>query len=282
VTGKPTLTLIPAFTHKTYDGTHLYAKNELVLTPELEALLALGYTYEVTVSGTRLEVGESTAVINGFTLHDPAGKDVTSAFRLVKESGLLVVTPAAVEVMLYPVVKTYDGRPAVWGDGDYAILTLPDGVTLSLTVTIPADGIGIMSLSALNRNADACAVYTLTRNGEDVTADYAVVFTLPEGLEETPVLTVNPRAIELTASSATRVENGDPLTAPTVYLTKGSLAAGHTLTAAATGAQTEVGESTNTVSSYRILDADGRDVTSLYRVTTVEGTLTVLPDPDVA
>jgi hypothetical protein len=153
---------------------------------------------------------------------------------------------------------------------------------LSLTVTIPADGIGIMSLSTLNRNADACAIYTLTRNGEDVTAGYAVVFTLPEGLEETPVLTVNPRAIELTAASATRVENGDPLTAPTVYLTKGSLAAGHTLTAAATGAQTEVGESTNTVSSYRILDADGRDVTSLYRVTTVEGTLTVLPDPDVA
>ena len=282
VTVKPTLTLIPAFTHKTYDGTHLYAKNELVLTPELEALLALGYTYEVTVSGTRLEVGESTAVINRFTLRDPAGTDVTSEFRLVKESGLLVVTPAAVEVMLYPMVKTYDGRPAVWGDGDYAILTLPDGVTLSLTVTVPADGIGIMSLSTLNRNADACAVYTLTRNGEDVTAGYAVVFTLPEGLEETPVLTVNPRAIELTAASATRVENGDPLTAPTVYLTKGSLAAGHTLTAAATGAQTEVGESTNTVSSYKILDADGRDVTSLYRVTTVEGTLTVLPDPDVA
>jgi hypothetical protein len=41
---------------------------------------------------------------------------------------------------------------------------------LSLTVTIPADGIGIMSLSALNRNAATCAVYTLTRNGEDVTA----------------------------------------------------------------------------------------------------------------
>ncbi len=277
---RPTLTLIPAFAHKTYDGTYLTATGELVLTPELEALLALGYTYKATVSGTRLEVGESASVVSRFTLCDPNGTDVTDSFRLVKESGLLVVTPAAVEVMLYPVTKTYDGAPAVWGDGDYTVLTLPDGVTLTLAVTIPADKVGAVSLSALNRHAANYAAYTLTRNGEDVTSNYDLIFTLPDGMEETPVLTVTPRALQLTAASETRIYDGEALTNPTVYITKGSLAAGHTLIATASGTQTEIGSSANAVSSYKILDAEGRDVTSLYRVTTVDGQLTVLAVPD--
>ena len=272
---KATLTLIPAFAHKTYDGTYLYAKNELVLTPELEALLSLGYTYEVTVSGTRLEVGEGTSVVSDFTLYDADGNNVTSSFRLVKENGLLAVTPAAVEVMLYPVAKSYDGAPAVWRDGDYAILNLPEGVTLTLTVTLPADGIGYITLSELNRRADACAVYTLTQNGADVTANYRLIFAIPTGMEETPVLTVTHRALELTAASDIRVYNGEALTNSTVYVTKGSLAAGHTLIASATGSRTQVGQSVNAVGKVTILDADGNDVTALYRVTKVDGQLRV-------
>jgi hypothetical protein len=277
---RPALTLIPAFAHKTYDGTYLTATGELVLTPELEALLALGYTYKATVSGTRLEVGESTSVVSSFTLYDPKGTDVTDSFRLVKESGLLVVTPASVEVLLYPIVKTYDGRPAVWGEGDYTVLTLPDGVTLTLAVTLPADGVGAVSLSTLNRRAAEYAAYTLTQNGEDVTSRYRLIFTLPEGMSETPVLTVTPRSLQLTAASETRIYDGETLTNPTVYITKGSLAAGHTLAASASGTQTEIGSSANIVTSYKILDAEGRDVTSLYRVTTVDGQLTVLAVPD--
>ena len=279
-TTKPTLTLIPAFTHKTYDGTYLYAKNELVLTPELEALLAMGYTYEVTVSGSGLNAGEYATVVSDFILYDPNGNDVTGDFRPIKESGLLLVTPAAVEVMLYPATKTYDGAPALWSDGDYAVLSLPDGATLTLTVTLPADFIGYITLSELNRHTDAYAAMTLTQNGEDVTANYALVFTLPSGMEETPVLTVTPRAVQLTAASETRVENGEPLSNSTVYLTKGSLVEGHTLVAIATGAQTEAGSSVNRVSAYTVTDADGNDVTALYSVTTVDGELTVLPDPD--
>ena len=99
-------------------------------------------------------------------------------------------------------------------------------------------------------------------------------------MEETPVLTVTPRALQLTAASETRIYNGEALTNPTVYITKGSLAAGHTLTATASGTQTEIGSSANAVSSYKILDAEGRDVTSLYRVTTISGQLTVLAVPD--
>ena len=232
------------------------------------------------MAGSQLNVGESATAVSGFTLLDPDGKDVTSDFRLVKESGLLQVTPAAVEVMLYPVTKSYDGVPALWRDGDYAVLSAPDGVTITLTVTLPADRIGILTLSELNRHISAYVDWSLTQNGTDVTANYALVFTLPTGMEETPVLTVTARAIQLTAATETRVENGRPLSNSTVYLTKGSLVAGHTLVATASGTQATVGSSSNTVSTYNILDADGRDVTSLYRVTTVDGLLTVLPATD--
>lgn len=276
VTQKPVLELIPAFTHKVYDGTYLYAAQELTLTPSLEALLQLGYTYTVRVSGAIKEIGDGASAIGEFTIYDPTGKDVTDDFRIVKRSGLMRVTRPAVEVLLYPLTKSYDGCPALWSEGDYTVLALPDSVTLTLTVTVPADKLGFVTLSELNQGLGLYAVYRLEKNGADVTADYDLVFTLPDGMEDTPVLTVTPRPIELTAASETRVDDGKPLTNGTVYLTKGTLAAGHTLTATATGTQTGAGSTANRVGQVIILDADGKDVTALYSVTRLPGTLTVL------
>ncbi len=275
---KPELVLIPAFTHKVYDGTPLYAANELTLTPALEALLELGYTYTVRVSGFQREIGDGISAVGEFTLYDPDGEDVTETFRLVKQSGLLRVTSAAVEVLLYPTVKTYDGRPALWSEGDYTVLTLPDGASLTLTVTIPADSLGFVTLTELNRNTAAYVTYRVMQNGEDVTDRYPIVFTLPEGMEDTPVLTVKARSLELTAASETRIDDGRPLENPVVYVTKGTLAPGHTLTATATGTQTGVGSCENTVGTVTIRDENGRDVTSLYTIRRVKGTLTLLEE----
>ena len=277
-TQKPELELIPAFTHKVYDGEYLYARHELALTPSLEALLARGYTYTVTVSGARREVGDSVTVISGFTLFDPDGKDVTADYRLIKANGLLRVSPAAVEILLYPVVKTYDGAPALWGEGDYELLALPDGLTVSLTVTLPADRLGSISLSELNRGVSTYATFRAWRNGVEVTDEYAPVFVLPDGMEETPILTVTPRQLELTAATETRVDNGEALENATVYITKGSLVAGHRLEAVATGRQEGVGSSENRVdvSSVVIRDGEGKDVTALYRITDKNGTLTIV------
>ncbi len=275
---KPEPSLIPAFRHKVYDGSPLYAADELTLTPELEALLALGYTYTVRVSGSQKEVGDGFSVVSEFTLYDPTGKDVTDSFRYTKQSGLLRVTPAAVEVLLYPLTKTYDGRPAVWGEGDYTVLSLPDGATLTLTVTIPADSLGYITLNRLNRNVTAYVTYQVIQNGLDVTDRYPVVFTLPEGMEDTPVLTVKARSLELTAASETRVDDGNPLTNPTVYITKGTLAPGHTLTATAEGSQSGVGASDNTVGAVIIRDQNGKDVTDRYTIRRVKGTLTLLEE----
>jgi hypothetical protein len=197
-------------------------------------------------------------------------------------------------LQLIPAVKTLQlcegnlTKKAIYFDGAVtdcrltkalaALPTAADGAVLTMTVTIPADSLGYMTLTDLNRNTAAYVTYRVIRNGTDVTGQYPVVFTLPEGMEDTPILTVKARSLELTAASETRVDDGTPLTNATVYVTKGTLAPGHTLTATAEGTQTGAGTSENTVGDVTILDQNGKDVTSLYTIRKIKGTLTLLAE----
>ncbi len=277
---KPVLEIIPAFRSKVYDGTYLNSVNELVLTPDLEALLNIGYTYTVRTTGSVREIGDGESHVTEFALYDPSGTEVTQNYQIVRKKGLLRITPPAVEVFLYPLVKTIDGRPAVWSEGDYTVLTLPDGVTLTLTVHIPAYDLGYVSLAELNLRINDYVTYRLTQGGQDVTDQYPLVFTLPAGMADAPVLEVRARAIEVTAASETRIYEGAPLTNDSVYISKGSLITGHTLVAAAEGACTSVGSATNQVGEVVILDQNGKDVTAFYTVTTCNGVLTLLDPPE--
>ena len=278
---KPDLALIPAFCHKAYDGTYLYASNSLVLTPLLASLVDQGYTYEVRIAGVQREIGSGVSRVAAFTLYDPDGKDVTDAYDLVRMEGQILITAPAVEVMIYPVDKIYNGEPAVWGDEDYEILCLPDELILELDIRIHMD-VGMLTLSDLNLDVSRYVSYRLLKDGKDVTADYPLVFKLPEGMEELPVLTVKPRALEVTAASETRIDDGSPLSNPTVYISKGSLIAGHTLEAAAEGVIQGVGSVTNSITPERVVirDAGGRDVTHNYSLSCIDGILTLIPDDD--
>ena len=82
--------------------------------------------------------------------------------------------------------------------------------------------------------------------------------------------------ITLTASSAEKVYDGQPLTSTDV--TAEGLPEGYSFTAVTSGSQTDVGSSVNVVSSYKILDASGKDVTSnISKVKKISGKLTVTP-----
>jgi hypothetical protein len=118
--------------------------------------------------------------------------------------------------------------------------------------------------------------YRLTQGGRDVTDQYPLVFTLPAGMADAPVLEVRARNVEVTAASETRIYDGTPLTNDSVYISKGSLIAGHTLVATAQGTCDSVGSVTNQVGAVVILDQNGKDVTALYKVSRVDGILTLL------
>ena len=155
------------------------------------------------------------------------------------------------------------------------IYSMPDGCSLELKVLLYDDDFpnGI-TLSALNTHRDSIATYRVLQNGEDVTANYDLVF-INNG---DPPLSILPRTLELTAASETRVEDGTPLENGTVYVTKGSLVKGHTLSVTVSGRLETAGETDNVITDVRITDAVGRDVTDLYRVTTVNGRLVLVDD----
>ncbi len=284
---KPKLELIPVFCHKRYNGKPLNPKNELVLTSKLNELLQQGYTYSVTVTGFQTEVGSSDSHIIAFTLYDPRGMDVTENFELILKPGLLKITQKTlVTAFIYPQEKTYDGTVALWGSEDYECLQVY-GVTLKLErIHISAVNAGAVTLSDLNRNPTAAVTFRLLdKNGRDVTNQYDLIFTQPQELSgEIPVLEIHRRVIELTGASEMRVyqPGGGALTNDTVYLTKGTLVEGHTLTAIAVGEQEGIGLTINPVdpATLQILSADGTDMTDNYEPVCQAGWLELIERPE--
>ena len=84
---------------------------------------------------------------------------------------------------------------------------------------------------------------------------------------------IGQRPATFTAASDTKVYDGQPLS--TNGFTTANLVEGHVATATVAGSRTEVGASSNVVSSAVIKDADGNDVTANYNVTYKDGELKV-------
>jgi hypothetical protein len=88
---------------------------------------------------------------------------------------------------------------------------------------------------------------------------------------------VNPRKITITAGSTVKNDDGSTLTNNEVTVSKGSLIKGHKLADVVfNGSQTGVGSSVNEITSYRIVDDKGRDMTRYYEVTKVNGKLVLV------
>ncbi len=296
---RPVLELEPAFVYKLYDGTPLSARNQLTMTPSLEALLKQGYTYQVSVLGSLTEIGMSESTIMSFTLYDPVGRDVTATYQLQKKTGLMrVVGEETVIVMLYQLEKTYDGAELTYGDGDFELLSIPSDTQVTIHLNISIQEVGMLTLNTINHDPQTyISLYSVMQGEVDVTESHPILCVL-SGMDSgydspddggvspvmstaaEPVAIIKPRAIELTAASAIRMDDGTPLTAPGVELTRGTLVSGQTLIAAAVGTCTGPGSVENKVGNVLILDANGRDVTAFYSITCVSGTLTLVGEDE--
>ena len=138
---------------------------------------------------------------------------------------------------------------------------------------------GKISFSKLNANSDMYAEFVVLNSaGQDITRNYKLVF-VPLGDCDSPIK-VDAREIEITTGSAEKQYDGKPLTNGNHYITRGSLVDGHTITLYTMGEITEVGSVDNAVDIIEIYDSEGRDVTKNYKITVVEGILTVLPEAE--
>lgn len=95
--------------------------------------------------------------------------------------------------------------------------------------------------------------------------------------ETAPAANAAAYPLTLTAASATKTYDGDPLNAPTCTYDPKQLQPDHAVEATVTGSITVCGTAPNVIIAWTVRDALGADVTGQYQITRVDGTLTVTP-----
>ena len=255
------LTFSVADAEKEYDGTALGPSS---CTKESGELVD-GHTYSVSYSGQQTVPGSGIGSAT-VTISDADGRNVTDNYEISVVNGSIIVRPRSdrqpVTVTIADLQKEYDGSselPAVsFSVTDGSLL---GGDTLSA---------GAFTASIFEVGTGSIGGSFSVLNGEtDVSENYAV--TVVPGK-----LTVRARALALTADSAEKEYDGEPLTKDSFTVSSGSLVSGHELTASVIGSQTEPGSSPNKIdaASVKIMDGEN-DVTAQYDIRLVDGTLTV-------
>jgi hypothetical protein len=278
--GKLTLEITPTYQYKKYDGTPLYATNEIVETSMLSMLLKMGYSYTVTVSGEITDIGAGHSFAKDFVLYDMNKKDVTDEFNIKYLEGKLEILSGdtkIIKIYLYETKKVYDGMPIVIGDYDYEIIDGGDGVTLDIDFIMDVRNVGEITLSMLNSNIESYIKYTVYDGQNNVTAEYRVEFGVFDGMDEGSYVPIDitKRKITITAASATKIYDGNVLECDKADVTFGVLASGDVLIVFTEGSITDVGEALNIVKKCDIVNSSGANVTNNYEITLFDGTLTV-------
>ena len=227
-----------------------------------------GQTHNGNVTATEgATLSYSTDNGKTWTATEPTIKNVGEINVIVKASMAnysdttadytLKVTPRSVILKSETASKTYDGTP----------LTRP-------VVTIEGDGF-------VDGEATAIATGSVTNVSEGSVTNtivYTTTDTFVEGnyniTKDEGTLTINPRSVIITSGSASKTYDGTPLTNDKITITGDGFVDGEA-TAIATGSQTDVGSSDNTI---EIIKKDGFDANN-YAIELKEGTLTVEKRP---
>ncbi len=270
----------PLAYYSEYTGELIEAGNEIEVSGDLKKLVEMGYTYTVEISGSRTEVGTSATTVKSFKLYDMWGSDVTDNFKIEYRQGKITVTENILRIYLHEINKYYDGKEITLDENGYTVMTqLPAGTEVSLRFINPIVDAMDVSLTELNLNKSEYFEYTIYRDGVDVTGEYLLCFDVNESVtnraEYVPI-SIKKRQIEVTAGSAVKVFDGEPLESDEYFISLGTLVAGDTLTAITDGEQTKEGKSANEIISATVIDKDGNNVTHNYKIIPVGGILTVI------
>lgn len=249
---------------KVYDGEPLTKGTYTLSNP----IYADKFTFNVSIVGQQTDVGSSPNVVASCNVMDAENNNVTQNFSIKKAEGVLTVV--ATEAELKPTLvynsgsskKAYDGTPLA-NDECYRISgILLEGHTEYIEITQAQTEIGSV--------ANTFKV-TILDGETDVTDMYNIV-SQPGTLEVTPV------EITIVTAGESRTYDGTALTLNSYEVIPANpTLPGHTLAVEIIGTITEPGVTENNISNYTITDADGNDVSNLYKVTVKTGTLEVLP-----
>jgi hypothetical protein len=274
--------IAPRFNIKPYDGKTLYPTGELDVSPLLADLLKEGYTYTCTIEGSQREVGTSQTTITDFKIFDPKGKDVTERFIVVKKTGLLEVIPASqkiIRVYLYQVQKYYDGQALTFRSDDYEILSMDSGLRLSLSLKMSMLNAGYLSLSDINTHLSDYVSYQVYKGNSTVTKSYRLVFDVMSETDLSYIpMRVDPRPLELTTPSISKMFDGKPLSAKRITISGGKLCQNDSLFAIVDVELEDIGKIYNMIEEepFMVRNQDGINVTYNYDITVSPGILEII------
>lgn len=262
-----TVTLTSESATKEYDGTPLTRP-------------------DVTVSGDGFVEGEVSGIkaTGSITYYGEVDNDIKytkeagykdSNYIVTSEIGKLGITSSSKELKVVANSGTWEYDGKFHADGGYTVTfgeesyTVAAGESAKLSTGDTVTAIITKQVKNVADSADVNnAIVTLTI---DNTAQYANVS------QANGTLTITAKPLTITADSAEKVYDGQPLTKNS--FTNTELAEGDKLTATVTGSQTNVGSSDN-VASAAVIMAGEENVTANYTITYEKGSLTVTPVTD--
>ena len=240
---------------KVYDGSALTADGRV------EGIVD-GETYGFVITGTQTEVGTSE---NTYKM-EWTGSAKEGNYKIAEDLGTLTIVPQSIDpedptepedpdqpvyagiTVDKPEDKVYDGKEHKW----MPTVTLSDGTVLDPeNYEVSYDTEDFVNVTGK---------ITVTITG---TGNYAGTITRE--------YQITPRAVTITSADDSKVYDGTPLINGNVSVTEGSLVSEEDILFKATGSQTEVGSSANTIE----LTFANEQMKKNYDVTLLEGTLTV-------
>ena len=262
-----TVTLTSESATKEYDGTPLTRPDVIVSGDGFVE----GEVSGIKATGSITYYGE---VDNDIKYTKEAGyKD--SNYIVTSEIGKLGITRSSKELKVVANSGTWEYDGKFHADGGYTVTfgeesyNVAAGESAKLSTGDTVTAIITKQVKNVADSADGNnAIVTLTI---DNAAQYANVS------QANGTLTITAKPLTITAGSAEKVYDGQPLTKNS--FTNTELAEGDKLTATVTGSQTNVGNSDN-VSSAAVIMAGEENVTANYTITYEKGSLTVTPVTD--
>lgn len=196
-------------------------------------------------------------------IYNESDEDVTDCYSISSTEGIFTMQKRPITVSGKDAQKIYDGEPWDQPEGSITKGSLVQGDTLQIHFE-PAPAV-----AGTHPLTPQCTVVNAA--GQDVTEKYRIQ-------TNQGTLTVQPRPLWVETADAAKIYDGTPLTQEKWSVTEGSVVTGHTLVAAVTGSQTNVGESPNAI-NLQIIDEQGQSVLGNYQLYLATGTLTVTPRP---
>ena len=227
----------------------------------------LGFaSWVAIVSGELTEVGYGKSEVVSIVFYDADGNDVTDNYSITYAQGNMHLYRYELTVTTGSAQQEYNAS-ALTND-TFEVSGLQEGHEAIVVVT--------GSITNAGKATNDCTVKIVDEAGNDVSVEYKIT-------KNCGMLTVTPIELRIVAPSATKAYDGTALTyedAGEATILYSSTVDGHDIKVYLSGEQTKVGHSPCTVTNVKVTDAKGNDVTGNYKVTWVDGTLTVTPPTD--